>query len=142
MIHRAVAAVLAPPAVAGCATGPQARSAAAAPAAAVSAAGPLAGATLIDGTGGPPVADAVVLAAGARLARAGSAGECPGAADARRVDRRGRWLMPGTADAPEHRNERVVQATGSCIPSRLRRGTDPGSATAAHLSITATRGSP
>ena len=105
MIHRAVAAILASLAVAGCATGPQKQTAAASPEeAAVPPAAPLAlvGATLIDGTGGPPVADAVVLVEGEWIACAGTADQCPVPADARRVDLSGRWLTPGIVDAHVH----------------------------------------
>jgi imidazolonepropionase-like amidohydrolase len=60
------------------------------------------GATLIDGTGAPPVPDAVVLIRGARIACAGPRTACPIPAGAARTDARGAWLIPGLIDAHVH----------------------------------------
>jgi imidazolonepropionase-like amidohydrolase len=62
----------------------------------------LVGATLIDGTGAAPVADAVVVVRDDRIACAGSAAECAVPADATRVDLTGRWIVPGLIDAHVH----------------------------------------
>lgn len=66
----------------------------------------LVGATLIDGTGAAPVADAVVLVRGGRIACAGTRLSCAGAAggDAMRdtMDLRGLWVIPGLVDAHVH----------------------------------------
>jgi imidazolonepropionase-like amidohydrolase len=60
------------------------------------------GGTLIDGTGAPPVADAVVVVQGGRLACVGAREACPVPRDARRIDARGKWIMPGLVDAHVH----------------------------------------
>lgn len=62
----------------------------------------LAGATVIDGTGGPPLPDAVVLVDGERLACVGTAERCPVPADAVRRDMSGRFITPGLIDAHVH----------------------------------------
>ncbi len=62
----------------------------------------LVGATLIDGTGAPPLPDAVVLVAEGKITCAGTRAACaipPGVAV---VDLEGRWLMPGLIDAHVH----------------------------------------
>ena len=61
------------------------------------------GGTVIDGTGGPPIADAVVLLAGARISSIGSRGaRSPIPADATEIDARGRWILPGLIDTNVH----------------------------------------
>ncbi len=62
----------------------------------------LVGATVIDGTGGPAVPEAVVLVEGDRLACVGTAAECPVPAGAARVDVTGRYITPGLVDAHVH----------------------------------------
>ena len=60
------------------------------------------GATLIDGTGRPPVHDSVVVVHGERIVAAGPRGAVrvpPGAAA---VDLSGKWLVPGLIDAHVH----------------------------------------
>ena len=60
------------------------------------------GATLLDGTGAPPVPDAVLVTRGGRIVCAGPRRKCaipPGAA---RTDARGAWLIPGLIDAHVH----------------------------------------
>lgn len=61
-----------------------------------------AGATLIDGTGAPAVADAMVVVQGDRITCAGPRARCPVPAGAETVDVRGQWLMPGIVDAHVH----------------------------------------
>lgn len=62
----------------------------------------LTGATLIDGTGGQPVADAVVVMRDGRIVCAGARSACAVPADASVHDVRGRWIMPGIVDAHVH----------------------------------------
>jgi imidazolonepropionase-like amidohydrolase len=62
----------------------------------------LVGGTVIDGTGAAPVADGVVVVTGERIACVGTAADCPVPDDARRVDARGRWIIPGLIDAHVH----------------------------------------
>ncbi len=63
----------------------------------------LAGATLIDGNGGEPLADAAVVIRGERIAWAGLASQLPAEfQDAKRYDISGKWLLPGLIDAHIH----------------------------------------
>ena len=70
----------------------------------VAAGGPqvIVGATLIDGNGGAPIADAVVLIDGARITAAGPRGAVAIPAGAQQIDARGRWLIPGLIDTNVH----------------------------------------
>ena len=60
------------------------------------------GGTLIDGTGGLPLAQAVVLVRDGRISCAGTRARCPVPRSARRIDARGKWVMPGLIDAHVH----------------------------------------
>jgi imidazolonepropionase-like amidohydrolase len=60
------------------------------------------GGTLVDGTGGPAVPDAVVVAEDGRIACAGPRSSCPVPDGARIVDAAGRWVTPGLVDAHVH----------------------------------------
>ena len=60
------------------------------------------GATLWDGTGGPPVPNAVTLVRNDRILCAGAAGECTIPAGARVIDAKGRYLIPGLIDSHVH----------------------------------------
>ncbi len=62
----------------------------------------LVGATLVDGTGRAPVADAVVITRDGKIECAGSRAQCPPPADAGLVDLAGRWIAPGLIDAHVH----------------------------------------
>ena len=62
----------------------------------------LVGATLVDGTGGPPVADAVVVLRDGRIECAGARDACPVPADAGRVELTGSWITPGLIDTHVH----------------------------------------
>ncbi|MGE5231945.1 MAG: amidohydrolase family protein [Deltaproteobacteria bacterium] len=59
-------------------------------------------AVLWDGTGRAPVPHAVTLVRGNRILCAGSVGECPVPRDARIIDARGGWLVPGLIDTHVH----------------------------------------
>jgi imidazolonepropionase-like amidohydrolase len=60
------------------------------------------GATLWDGTGRPPVPNAVTLVRHDRILCAGAAGECTIPTGARVIDARGRYLIPGLIDSHVH----------------------------------------
>ena len=60
------------------------------------------GGTLIDGNGGAPIADAVVLIDGARITAAGPRTAVPIPSEARQIDARGRWIVPGLIDTNVH----------------------------------------
>lgn len=60
------------------------------------------GATLIDGTGGPPLADATVVIAGGRVSQVGPRAATPLPAGAEVIDGRGRWLLPGLVEMHGH----------------------------------------
>lgn len=60
------------------------------------------GATLIDGTGRPAIADATLLVAGERIVAVGRRAEVTIPMGARREDLRGRWIIPGMIDTHVH----------------------------------------
>src|SRR6266850_1219794 len=60
------------------------------------------GAMLVDGTGGAPVPDAVVVVDGDRVVAAGARGALPWPHDAEVIDVRGRTIIPGLIDAHDH----------------------------------------
>ncbi len=62
----------------------------------------LVGGTLVDGTGGAPVRDAVVVVRAARIVCAGARPACPIPRTARRIETTGTWVMPGLVDAHVH----------------------------------------
>lgn len=62
----------------------------------------LIGATLLDGTGAPPVEDSAVLVEGGRILRAGRTGEVSPPAGAEEIDATGLFLLPGFVDAHVH----------------------------------------
>jgi imidazolonepropionase-like amidohydrolase len=62
----------------------------------------LVGATLVDGTGGPPVPDATVVVQDGRITCAGPRASCAVPAGVDRMDLHGRWIIPGLIDAHVH----------------------------------------
>jgi imidazolonepropionase-like amidohydrolase len=60
------------------------------------------GATLVDGTGAAPIADAVVVVRGGRIECAGPRARCPVPAGVDTLDARGMWVLPGLVDAHVH----------------------------------------
>jgi imidazolonepropionase-like amidohydrolase len=62
----------------------------------------LVGATLVDGTGAPPVRDAVVLLRDGKIECAGPRAACPVPAGVDTTDLAGLWITPGLVDAHVH----------------------------------------
>jgi imidazolonepropionase-like amidohydrolase len=62
----------------------------------------LVGATLIDGSGGPPLANAVVVVRGARIESVGSADGFTLPPHTTRMDVSGHWIIPGLIDGHVH----------------------------------------
>jgi imidazolonepropionase-like amidohydrolase len=62
----------------------------------------LVGATLVDGTGAPPVRDAVVLIRDGRIECVGPRAACPVPAGVDSTDVAGLWITPGLVDAHVH----------------------------------------
>jgi imidazolonepropionase-like amidohydrolase len=60
------------------------------------------GGTVVDGNGGPPMADAVVLTSGARITAVGPRSAVAIPADAHQIDARGCWVLPGLIDTNVH----------------------------------------
>lgn len=58
--------------------------------------------TLVDGTGGPTLEDAVVVVRGDTVEAVGAAGDVSVPSDARVVDAEGGWIAPGLVDAHVH----------------------------------------
>jgi imidazolonepropionase-like amidohydrolase len=62
----------------------------------------LIGATLIDGSGGPPLPDAAIVVRGGRIESVGTRAGFKLPPQTRQVDVPGRWIMPGLIDAHAH----------------------------------------
>jgi imidazolonepropionase-like amidohydrolase len=62
----------------------------------------LVGATLIDGSGGPPLPDAAVVVRGGKLESVGSRAGFQLPKRTRQIDASGRWIIPGLIDAHTH----------------------------------------
>jgi imidazolonepropionase-like amidohydrolase len=60
------------------------------------------GATLVDGTGGPPLADAVIVASGSRITAVGPRARVSVPAGAQVVDAKGKFVVPGFIDTNVH----------------------------------------
>jgi imidazolonepropionase-like amidohydrolase len=60
------------------------------------------GGTVIDGNGGTPIADAVVLIQGTRISAVGPRSAVQVPADASQIDARGKWIIPGLIDTNVH----------------------------------------
>jgi len=63
------------------------------------------GATLIDGTGAPPLSNSIVVVERGHVSCVGGKTACTVPGGARIVDGAGRWLMPGLFDAHVHISE-------------------------------------
>ena len=57
------------------------------------------GGTLIDGNGGPPIPNAIVVIEGNMITAAGAAGDVDVPAGAEIIDASGKWVLPGLWDA-------------------------------------------
>jgi imidazolonepropionase-like amidohydrolase len=73
----------------------------------------LVGATLIDGSGGPPLLDAAVVVRGGKLESVGSRAGFELPKRTSQVDMSGRWIIPGLVDAHTH-----VAPAATWAPSR------------------------
>jgi imidazolonepropionase-like amidohydrolase len=62
---------------------------------------------LIDGTGGPPVSDSVVVVAGSRIRAVGNRASMPIPAGVEKIDGAGRFLVPGLIDLHVHLGSRA-----------------------------------
>jgi imidazolonepropionase-like amidohydrolase len=62
----------------------------------------LVGATLVDGTGAPPVPDACVILRGGNVDCAGTRAQCPPPEGIDILDLKGLWITPGIVDAHVH----------------------------------------
>jgi cytosine/adenosine deaminase-related metal-dependent hydrolase len=60
------------------------------------------GATVIDGNGGRPIANGVVLIDGRKIKAVGAAGSISIPKDAERIDVAGKYIVPGLMDANVH----------------------------------------
>ncbi|MBI2680616.1 MAG: amidohydrolase family protein [Candidatus Solibacter usitatus] len=60
------------------------------------------GAVLIDGRGGPPISDSVVIVAGSRIRAAGPRASVPIPAGTEKIDGSGKFLVPGLIDLHVH----------------------------------------
>jgi len=60
------------------------------------------GGTVIDGNGGPALADAVLVVRAGRIAAVGPRAATPVPRGARSIDVRGKWIIPGFVDANVH----------------------------------------
>ena len=60
------------------------------------------GAVLIDGNGGPPITDSVVVISGSRIRAAGSRANVPIPAEADKINGSGKFLTPGLIDVHVH----------------------------------------
>jgi len=64
----------------------------------------LQGGTLVDGNGGPPLANAVIVIQGNRIAAVGAAGAVQVPAGAQVINAAGKWITPGLIDAKANWN--------------------------------------
>ncbi len=62
----------------------------------------LVGATLLDGTGAPPIPDSVVIVRGGTIDCAGNRTQCPPPKGIDALDLKGLWITPGIVDAHVH----------------------------------------
>ena len=80
---------------------------------------------LIDGTGGPPIEEAQILIRGNRIAKVGKVGSFIVPRDARRVDARGKTLLPGFVDLHFHMENRPEWAR-RFLAGGITSARDPG----------------
>ena len=68
----------------------------------------LEGGTLIDGTGGPPIPDAVVVIEGSRIRAVGTREQVSYPGDAQVINTEGRTILPGLVDSHIHLRDHVL----------------------------------
>jgi imidazolonepropionase-like amidohydrolase len=82
--------------------------------------------TLFDGTGAPPVSDAVIVVDGGRITSVGPAASTPVPAGAAMLDLSDRFVMPGLVDAHSHisivpgEGDQIGQLRQDVVPQALR----------------------
>jgi imidazolonepropionase-like amidohydrolase len=72
----------------------------------------LIGAVLIDGSGGPPLSNSLVVVSEGRIREAGRQGEIPVSAEANKIDGSGRFIVPGFVDVSPQGNPPAFTAPG------------------------------
>src|SRR5437588_7304022 len=68
------------------------------------------GGTLIDGNGGAPIPNSVIVVQGNRIAAVGRAGQVQIPAGARVIEATGKWITPGLIDAKSNWNWQYGEA--------------------------------
>jgi imidazolonepropionase-like amidohydrolase len=66
------------------------------------------GGTVIDGTGGPPIPDAVVVIEGTRIREVGTKGQVSYPSDARVINTEGQTILPGLIDSHIHLRDHML----------------------------------
>jgi imidazolonepropionase-like amidohydrolase len=89
------------------------------------------GALLLDGSGGPPLSNSVVVAAGGRIRAAGAPSSVPVPAEADRIDGSGKVLVPALVDVRDRAEPPALVRAAS--PADARRSVD--ALAAAHPSV-------
>jgi imidazolonepropionase-like amidohydrolase len=79
-------------------------------------------ATVIDGTGAAPVADAVIAGAGDRITCVGRVVDCPVPSGATILDASGKWIVPGLIDTHVHLSTAAESAAARAQLTRLAFG--------------------
>jgi imidazolonepropionase-like amidohydrolase len=78
------------------------------------------GAVLIDGTGGPPLSNSVVVVAGSRIRAVGNRANMPIPAGVEKINGVGKFLVPGLIDVHVHLGERAGPAYKAADYTRER----------------------
>jgi imidazolonepropionase-like amidohydrolase len=78
------------------------------------------GAVLIDGTGGPPLSNSVVIVAGSRIRAVGNRANMPIPAGVEKINGAGKFLVPGLIDVHVHLGERAGPAYKAADYTRER----------------------
>jgi imidazolonepropionase-like amidohydrolase len=95
----------------------------------------LTGATLIDGTGRPPLDDAVIVIEAGRISRVGPRATTPTPANATIIDGRGKFVIPGLADMHNHLQNGSIPGPPQDLVSNLSRLTSLGITTVFNPSV-------
>jgi imidazolonepropionase-like amidohydrolase len=97
----------------------------------------LTGATLIDGRGGDPLPNAVIILRQDRIEAVGKSGEVPVPSDAEKVNLAGMTILPGLIDAHYH-NEASLDMASLYLSRGITSVRDPGAWIEAYDSVRAT----